>query len=88
MAQPIPVLTFQEPLTLQDLRYERGFTQEAVAENMGVGQTSVLKLERRADLHLSTLARFIDALGGRLVVLAEFPAPDNFVAQIAIVPCN
>jgi len=83
-----PHSTFQDPFTLQDLRIACGFTQEAVAENMGVGQTSVLKLERRADLHLSTLARFVDALGGRLVVLAEFPDPDGFVAQIAIVPCN
>jgi transcriptional regulator with XRE-family HTH domain len=63
----------EEELTLRDLRQARRLTQERVAELMGVEQESVSRLERRADLLLSTLSDYVAAMGGKLRLIAEFP---------------
>jgi predicted XRE-type DNA-binding protein len=63
----------EEELTLRDLRQARRLTQERIAELMGVEQENVSRLERRADLLLSTLSSYVSAMGGRLRLVAEFP---------------
>jgi transcriptional regulator with XRE-family HTH domain len=62
-----------EELTLRDLRQARRFTQERMAVLMGVEQENVSRLERRADLLLSTLSSYVSAMGGKLRLMAEFP---------------
>lgn len=52
--------------TLAEARARAGLTQSEVAERMGVSQSDVSKLERRDDLLLSTLRRYVEAVGGRL----------------------
>ena len=63
----------EEELTLRDLRQARHLTQERMAVLMGVEQENVSRLERRADLLLSTLSSYVAAMGGRLRLIAEFP---------------
>jgi DNA-binding XRE family transcriptional regulator len=63
----------EEELTLRDLRQAHHLTQERMAELMGVEQESVSRLERRADLLLSTLSGYVAAMGGKLRLVAEFP---------------
>lgn len=63
----------EEELTLRDLRQAQHLTQERMAELMGVEQESVSRLERRADLLLSTLSSYVAAMGGKLRLVAEFP---------------
>lgn len=71
---------------LADVRRARDLTQEELAEALGIKQTSVSKIERaherHADLYLSTLRRFIEAMGGELKLIAVFPDAeipiDNF----------
>jgi len=63
----------EEELTLRDLRQAEHLTQERMAELMGVEQESVSRLERRADLLLSTLSSYVAAMGGKLRLVAEFP---------------
>lgn len=62
-----------QELTLRDLRHAEQLTQERMAELMGVEQENVSRLERRADLLLSTLSSYVSAMGGRLRLVAEFP---------------
>jgi transcriptional regulator with XRE-family HTH domain len=57
---------------LQELREHRKMSQIAVATKLGVRQPTVSKIERREDVAVSTLRRFIEALGGELHVTAEF----------------
>ena len=57
---------------LQDLRSKRKVTQEDLADRLGVKQPTVSKLERREDVNLSTLRRYVEALGGELRVTAKF----------------
>lgn len=63
----------EEELTLRDLRQARHLTQERMAELLGVEQENVSRLERRADLLLSTLSSYVAAMGGKLRLMAEFP---------------
>lgn len=63
----------EEELTLRDLRQAQHLTQERMAALMGVEQENVSRLERRADLLLSTLSSYVAAMGGKLRLVAEFP---------------
>ncbi len=60
-------------MTLRELRRARAMTQKAVGEALNVNQPAVARLERRADMHVSSLRAYIEALGGRLTIVAEFP---------------
>lgn len=62
-----------EEQSLRDLRRALALTQEHVAEVLGVGQESVSRLEKRSDLLLSTLRSYVEAMGGELRLVAEFP---------------
>jgi DNA-binding XRE family transcriptional regulator len=60
-------------LSLAELRRARVMTQEQLAADLHVGQAAIAKLERRADMYLSTLRRFVEAMGGELEIVARFP---------------
>ncbi|MEP6714170.1 MAG: XRE family transcriptional regulator [Terriglobia bacterium] len=62
-----------EEMTLRELRQARKLTQVHVARTLGITQDSVSRLEKRSDLLLSTLRKTIEAMGGRLSLVAEFP---------------
>jgi len=58
--------------TLAALRKARGLTQAQLTEELGMTQGEVSRLERRENLHLTTLARFIEATGGKLRITAVY----------------
>lgn len=60
-------------LPLQELRQARSLSQEELAQVLGVNQASISKLERRTDMYISTLRRFIEAMGGELEISVQFP---------------
>jgi transcriptional regulator with XRE-family HTH domain len=62
-----------EEMTLQELRKARKRTQVSMAKSLGITQDSVSRLEKRSDLLLSTLRKAVEALGGELSLVAEFP---------------
>ena len=62
-----------EEMTLQELRLARAMTQVRLAKNLGVAQKQVSEIEKRTDMHISTLRRSIEAMGGKLSLVAEFP---------------
>lgn len=62
-----------ELATLKDLRQAVQRTQEDLAVRLGVGQDTVSRIERRSDLLLSTLRRYVEAMGGKLELVAQFP---------------
>lgn len=86
---------------LRELRAIAGVTQAELAERLGVQQAAVSKLERRSDITLASLRRFVDALGakleinvrtksGELVKLLDAPEPETRAAcdhvESALVP--
>lgn len=60
-------------LPLQELRQARALSQEELAEVLGLNQATISKLERRTDMYLSSLRRFVEAMGGELEITASFP---------------
>ena len=68
-----------EEMTLQELRQARKLTQVRLAKALGISQDGVSRLEKRSDLLLSTLRKSVEAMGGNLSLVAEFPDRDPVV---------
>jgi len=68
-----------EEMTLQELRRARQITQVRMAKALGISQDGISKLEKRSDLLLSTLRKTVEAMGGSLSLVAEFPDRDAVV---------
>lgn len=62
-----------EELTLRDLRKALRMSQETVADLLGMRQGDLSKFERRSDAYLSTIRRYVEAMGGTLDLVAKFP---------------
>jgi len=64
---------YRAEMPLVELREAREMTQVHLAKILGVNQAAVSKLERRADMYVSTLQSFVKAMGGELKITARFP---------------
>ncbi|NDB15043.1 MAG: XRE family transcriptional regulator, partial [Betaproteobacteria bacterium] len=62
-----------ELATLRDLRLAAQQTQEQLAATLGVGQDTISRLEKRSDMLLSTLRHYVESMGGKLELVAQFP---------------
>jgi transcriptional regulator with XRE-family HTH domain len=60
-------------LQLAEARRRRGVSQAAIAEALEVSQPNISRIEQQDDVYLSTLARYVAALGGHLEIQAVFP---------------
>ncbi|HEY1615691.1 MAG TPA: XRE family transcriptional regulator [Rhizomicrobium sp.] len=75
--------SFRKEMTLGELRQARLLTQETLGETLQVGQASIAKMEKRADMYVSNLRRFIEAMGGELDIVAKFPEGAVKIANFA-----
>ncbi|HIF9158363.1 TPA: helix-turn-helix domain-containing protein [Photobacterium damselae] len=58
----------------QAIREELEITQAELARNMGISQPSVVAIEQRGnDVKLSTIKRYIEAMGGKMSINIELP---------------
>ena len=64
------------------LRDALQFTQQQLAEELGVKQGSISKMERRPDHLVSTLRRFVEAMGGELELRAHFPTGSVSITEL------
>jgi Helix-turn-helix domain len=62
-----------EEMTLRDLRTALARTQTTVGDILGIGQEGISRIEHRSDLLLSTLRSYVEAMGGNLSLIVEFP---------------
>ena len=60
-------------MPLHELRRARELSQEHLAQEMNQSQSAISRLERRTDMYLSTMRRYVRALGGELEIIARFP---------------
>jgi len=60
-------------MPLQELRRALDLTQQQVAASLGINQVAVSKMEGQTDMYVSTLRRFVEAMGGELRIVAHFP---------------
>ncbi len=73
-------------LPLNGLRKARSLSQEELAEILDLNQASVSKLERRTDMYISTMRRFVRAMGGELEIRARFPEGVVEIDQFGALP--
>src|SRR6185437_15828562 len=59
-------------MNLHDLRKALGKTQLTIADQLGIKQENVSRIEQRSDMLLSTLNKYLGSMGGRLRLIAEF----------------
>ena len=74
--------------TLRAIRQARGLTQQQMSEQLDISQAEVSRMERRNNLHLATLARFIRATGGRLRITAVFGDQETEISIGDILPAD
>lgn len=84
--------------TLRELRRALGLTQIELGERLGKPQEEISRIERRADLRLSTLRAYVHALGGHLQLRCEFahrpavslspPAGQGQTARVLCMPTD
>jgi Predicted transcriptional regulator len=60
-------------MSLREMRKAFNKSQETLAKELDIEQETVSRIERRADLLLSTLRKYVEAMGGELKLVAEFP---------------
>lgn len=68
-------------MALQELRQALDLTQRQIAETLRMNQAAVSKLEHQSDMYISTLRRFLEAMGARLQIVASFPEGDVCINQ-------
>jgi DNA-binding XRE family transcriptional regulator len=68
-------------MPLDELRAAREMTQENLARVLGVRQATISKMERQTDMYVSTLAKFIEAMGGELEIRAKFREGSVLITQ-------
>jgi DNA-binding XRE family transcriptional regulator len=73
----------REQMSLAELRHARRLTQETLGQTLNVGQSAVAKMENRADIYVSNLRRYIEAMGGVLEIVAHFPDGDVQITNFA-----
>lgn len=72
-------------LALQELRQSLDITQEELAQQLGINQSTLSSFENQETIELATLSRYIHALGGKLKIVASFPDKEVLLSQ-SIVP--
>jgi transcriptional regulator with XRE-family HTH domain len=72
-----------EEMPLQALRRALELTQGELAARSGLTQSGVAQIEQRSDVFVSTLRRYVEAMGGELVITARFPFGETRISQFA-----
>jgi transcriptional regulator with XRE-family HTH domain len=72
-------------MPLQELRRAMEMSQATLAELLGANQPQISKIEHSADLYLSTLRRYVEAIGGKLDLVANFPDGSVRISQFSAI---
>jgi transcriptional regulator len=72
---------FLREMALDELRVARQMTQQHLAQILRTSQATVSKMERRADMYVSTLANMVRGMGGALEIRAVFPEGNVIISQ-------
>lgn len=63
----------QEVEGLRELRQITGKAQADIATALNIKPPSVSKIEKQADMYLSTLPSYVEAVGGKLELMVKLP---------------
>lgn len=74
----------RQQIRLTELRQVLDISQEELGELLSKKQAAISRLERRSDMHVSTLREFVRALGGKLEIIASFPDASYHIKQFEL----
>jgi len=66
-------------LPLASLREKLGVTQTELAKRLNISQPSVSHIESSQNLHVSTLKKYVEALGCTLEIVAKSPGKKSII---------
>lgn len=69
---------------LAAIRRQEQLTQAELAKALGVSQAAISKLERRKDVSIRTLRRYVEAAGGKLTIVARLPSGDYELNRLGV----
>lgn len=69
----------KEYRSLQEFRKAIGWTQEELAEKLELKQANISQLEKRDDMHISTLRKYVEAMGCELEISIKVPSESTKV---------
>jgi len=73
--------TMLAEMLLPEIRKHSGMTQKEVADILGISQPALSKIEHQEDMQIGTLSKLIEAMGGRLEIIAHLPQGDCRLTQ-------
>lgn len=68
-------------MNLMELQTSLGITEDNMGDSLNALQSALLDLENQDDIQVSTLSRYIKALGGSLKLVAHFPDKEVVISQ-------
>jgi transcriptional regulator with XRE-family HTH domain len=68
-------------MLLAEIRKQMGLTQKELAVALNIKQPTLSKIESQDDMHIGTLSRIIEALGGQLELIAHLPSGNVRLSQ-------
>ena len=68
-------------INLRELRQAFALTQEQLAATLKINQAAISKMESQSDMYVSTLRRFLEAMGAQLKIVAEFADGEVVINQ-------
>jgi len=68
-------------LTILELQQSLGATEDEIEAQLNDFSSTISDLENQEDIQISTLSRYIKALGGNLKIVAHFPNEEITLAQ-------
>jgi DNA-binding XRE family transcriptional regulator len=69
----LKALAIIDEMGLAELRKALGVTQVTLADEMGVQQPTIARIEKQQDIYVSTVRNYIESLGGHMELYASFP---------------
>ena len=73
--------TLAGEMALQEVRQALELTQQQIADALHLNQAAISKLEHQSDMYISTLRKFLLAMGGNLKIVATFPEGDIVISE-------
>lgn len=75
-------------MALDELRAARAMTQQELGNKLGLKQAAISRMERRTDVYVSTLAKFVEALGGSSKSEWCSPTEPSASTNLAMLPID
>jgi DNA-binding transcriptional regulator YiaG len=69
-------------MALNELRKARALSQNELAALLHIKQAALARMENRTDMYISSLRKYIMALGGELDIVARFPDAEVHIQKL------